>query len=288
MRLICPNCEAQYEIRDDVIPEDGRDVQCSNCGHTWFQASASAALETELDDDPVSEEADLHPPVEQSEPEQDEDPDTVSEAEAEPEPEVYDDDGLEDEPATNANTDARPLSKDIQSILQDEVAFEKTARKSEADVLEYQQDLGLSGAADESQREAQSRERMARLRGLDPEDPETTPEPPEEPTRKELLPDVDDINSTLRGGLENASVPLSNIVEDPIEPQRRGFRRGFAIALLIAAILALLYVYAPAISRAVPAISGLIEGYAAQVDVLRIGIDTLLKSAVESMSGTEG
>lgn len=38
MRLTCPNCGAQYEVPDDVIPAAGRDVQCSNCGNTWFQA----------------------------------------------------------------------------------------------------------------------------------------------------------------------------------------------------------------------------------------------------------
>lgn len=37
MRLICPNCGAQYAVDDRVIPEAGRDVQCSNCGNTWFQ-----------------------------------------------------------------------------------------------------------------------------------------------------------------------------------------------------------------------------------------------------------
>ncbi len=37
MRLTCPNCGAQYEVPDEVIPEIGRDVQCSNCGDTWFQ-----------------------------------------------------------------------------------------------------------------------------------------------------------------------------------------------------------------------------------------------------------
>lgn len=37
MRLICPNCGAQYEVPESVIPEAGRDVQCSGCGHTWFQ-----------------------------------------------------------------------------------------------------------------------------------------------------------------------------------------------------------------------------------------------------------
>lgn len=36
MRLICPNCDAQYEVDAHAIPAEGRDVQCSNCGHTWF------------------------------------------------------------------------------------------------------------------------------------------------------------------------------------------------------------------------------------------------------------
>ena len=38
MRITCPNCGAQYEVPDEVIPTEGRDVQCSNCGDTWFQA----------------------------------------------------------------------------------------------------------------------------------------------------------------------------------------------------------------------------------------------------------
>lgn len=37
MRLICPNCVAQYEVDENVIPAEGRDVQCANCGHNWFQ-----------------------------------------------------------------------------------------------------------------------------------------------------------------------------------------------------------------------------------------------------------
>ena len=40
MRLICPSCGAQYEVDESVIPDGGRDVQCSNCGHAWFQQSA--------------------------------------------------------------------------------------------------------------------------------------------------------------------------------------------------------------------------------------------------------
>ncbi|MEO1734275.1 MAG: zinc-ribbon domain-containing protein, partial [Pseudomonadota bacterium] len=45
MRLTCPNCGAQYEVPDEVIPEAGRDVQCSNCGTTWFQAHPDHPVE---------------------------------------------------------------------------------------------------------------------------------------------------------------------------------------------------------------------------------------------------
>ena len=42
MRLVCPNCDAQYELAEGTIPAEGRDVQCSNCGHAWFQQSLEA------------------------------------------------------------------------------------------------------------------------------------------------------------------------------------------------------------------------------------------------------
>jgi predicted Zn finger-like uncharacterized protein len=42
MRLICPNCDAQYEVSDSAIPAGGRDVQCSNCGNTWYQLPSQA------------------------------------------------------------------------------------------------------------------------------------------------------------------------------------------------------------------------------------------------------
>ena len=42
MRLVCPNCEAKYEVPDDAIPDSGRDVQCASCGHAWFQTRSRA------------------------------------------------------------------------------------------------------------------------------------------------------------------------------------------------------------------------------------------------------
>ncbi|MEM9967739.1 MAG: zinc-ribbon domain-containing protein [Pseudomonadota bacterium] len=45
MRLNCPICEAIYEVPDDAIPPMGREVQCSNCEHRWFQIAAQTSGE---------------------------------------------------------------------------------------------------------------------------------------------------------------------------------------------------------------------------------------------------
>ncbi|PFG64674.1 putative Zn finger-like uncharacterized protein [Thioclava sp. ES.031] len=111
MRLVCPNCGAQYEVDDAVIPDGGRDVQCSNCGHGWFQPSkdmlsaepetTTAApppegwdldTETEAEAAPEETEAEVtaETPTESeavSEPEQPSEPEHVSEPEPLPEPE---------------------------------------------------------------------------------------------------------------------------------------------------------------------------------------------------------
>lgn len=67
MRLTCPNCGAQYAVDPAVIPAEGRDVQCSSCGHTWFQLHPEAALA------PPDE-----PPVEETLPRRQPDPEVMS------------------------------------------------------------------------------------------------------------------------------------------------------------------------------------------------------------------
>lgn len=49
MRLQCPNCDAEYEVDTSAIPPEGRDVQCSNCGHGWFQIHPDYEPDHDLD-----------------------------------------------------------------------------------------------------------------------------------------------------------------------------------------------------------------------------------------------
>ena len=36
MFIECPNCNKKFEVDQNLIPEEGRLVQCGSCGHTWL------------------------------------------------------------------------------------------------------------------------------------------------------------------------------------------------------------------------------------------------------------
>jgi predicted Zn finger-like uncharacterized protein len=101
MRLVCPNCEAKYEVPEDAIPETGRDVQCANCGHAWYQmrpraaaaetAPAAAAVtpppvpEQVIEAEKTPEPASALEKIPEPEPEPEKTPDPVPEPAPEPE-----------------------------------------------------------------------------------------------------------------------------------------------------------------------------------------------------------
>lgn len=269
MRLTCPNCEAQYEVPDEVIPETGRDVQCSNCGDTWFQHHP----------DHMPEEAEIIDEAESW----DVAPEPASEPEVNTQPEPA------SEPEQDAEAPAptrKELDPAVRDVLREEADREHAAREEDAGSLETQPDLGLDSHEDEAEkrsREAQTR--MARLRGepeVDiPERPDLDPG-----TRRNLLPDIDEINSSLSSdtGDTAASVDPGD-VEAPIPPRKSGFRRGFNTVLLIAVIGLLLYVFAPQLARAVPALEGVLMSYVALVDQGRAWLDSKVLGLMGGLDG---
>ena len=48
MRLVCPNCKANYEIPRQAVPIGGREVKCASCGHSWFQTRTKKSNDGEL------------------------------------------------------------------------------------------------------------------------------------------------------------------------------------------------------------------------------------------------
>jgi threonine/homoserine/homoserine lactone efflux protein len=67
--------------------------------------------------------------------------------------------------------------------------------------------------------------------------------------------------------------------------RRRGFRLGFGLMLLVAAVLIGLYIGAGWLATAVPALEPFLIGYVGAANAFRAWIDGLLASGVDAMSG---
>jgi predicted Zn finger-like uncharacterized protein len=113
MRLICPNCTAQYEVDASMIPDEGRDVQCSNCGHTWYElAPAKETLVEQVDPapqvDPEPWESPEAEPVAEAAPEPEPEPEFEPEPEYVPEPEPEEEPEPEFEPEPEEEPEYQP------------------------------------------------------------------------------------------------------------------------------------------------------------------------------------
>jgi predicted Zn finger-like uncharacterized protein len=277
MRLICPNCGAQYEVPDGVIPEQGRDVQCSNCGNTWFQPHPDhdAELAEELGQEVLPEATE---------------PDTAPEQAAEAEPEPASDPEPEPvpEPAKGAR---RELDPAIADLLREEAEFEARQRAAEAEAdMQTQPDLGLEDPApDESTRRAEeARARMDRRKGPQPE-PEAEPEEIAEDeinehvgSRRELLPDIEEINSSLNAEARKPAQSDDHATPGtegmPAPRKSSGFSGGFVLGVLVIALLWSVHVFSGQISAQVPQLAGPLESYSSTINKGRDWLDGQVKT----------
>ena len=280
MRLICPNCEAEYEVDDAAIPDIGRDVQCSNCGHAWFQLPPEIELALEQEDELFG-----------------------ASGAADPLPDLDDDDVPPPPPMTDAPK--RSIDENLMAILREEAEREAAARKADTAPIETQTEMGLSAPAAAAAAAAaavvasaeQSRaagvvptpahagglaaaaRRIAQMKGLDPDAP--PPAPPKPATRRDLLPDIEEINSSLKGAEPPA---MTDADDDQIgQSNARGFRSGFAVAMLVAVLGLAAYVTAPRIVAMVPAAEGAVNAYVAAIDGARFWLDGLLRQATDAV-----
>jgi predicted Zn finger-like uncharacterized protein len=134
MRLVCPNCGAQYEVDDRVMPEGGRDVQCSNCGHAWFFTPPRPAT-TKAEDKPepkIGVPTPSAPAAEEapaSEPEPEQSPTTESTPEVEPDAEAQESDDV----AEVENEAAPESGSDEVEVESDEAKVEASEPEAEAE-----------------------------------------------------------------------------------------------------------------------------------------------------------
>ena len=124
---------------------------------------------------------------------------------------------------------------------------------------------------------------------LQQHDPDPVPEIKREPTRREMLPDIEEINSSLRPGevAMDDNGTAYEIARRP-EPGRSSFRSGFVLMLVIAIIGLAAYVMAPQISAQIPAAKPAMDSYVALVDAGRIWLDGATRGLVTSLRSLAG
>ena len=288
MRLICPNCGAQYEVDDNVIPEAGRDVQCSNCGHTWYQKPNSRQTSQPVAPAPMTDPAEAAPKDEfgrspvphgpdesetQDPPSADAAPDPAQAAEPEP-------------PAPRETGIPSSVTPEVSDILREEAALEETQRQSETPALESQPDLGLDASPEETPPNIS--ERMARLRGEEDELASTVPAAAAASAaaighRKDLLPDIEEINSSLTPADTEHSAQ-GETGDAAIEARRGGFRRGFAMVIIVFGVMLLIYLYAPKIVEFNPQTEPALSAYVDWVNNLRTSLDSFMADAATRLT----
>jgi len=328
MRLICPNCDAQYEVGEGVIPAEGRDVQCSNCGHTWFQypdgyddrpveeLEDDRALTTQAQDHfTEAEEDDFETSLRAALDENAEHADAASEMSmpddvptgddrqiddpAQPEHDPFAKDDIEDDdaditaPVTAAAAAARAVRRelpdDITEILRAEAQRESEARSNEPKgELETQSDLGLDRPGDDDdQRARKARRRLSQFNDDDEGEGDLQPG---KASRRNALPDIEDINSTLRATTDRKRETAAAATEpaQKSRSRRAGFRTGFYLMIFAAIVLGMVYVMAPQIVEAVPMSEPYVSIWVTFADQMRWVLDDLIRAAVQKITELTG
>ena len=272
MRLICPNCSAQYEVPADVIPAEGRDVQCSNCQETWFQTHPDTEPQTDvaqtLKEHFAQTETETATETQQSVTVPDPDPiddeferaldqelDTIAE----------DDPDVAPAPAITHERSKREIDPSVADILREEAQREREQRAAET--FEHQDEFALD--ADEPTSDPQPKKSGyidPKLDDLDEMYKDTASDAPA--SRRDLLPDIEEINSTLRRDKKSAGKEQPETQAQKNASGRRGFRAAIILLLLAVAV----YAYADLITSNVPQLAPYLDAYVAQIDQWRAAL----------------
>jgi len=280
MRLQCPNCDAEYEVDASAIPYDGRDVQCSNCGHGWYQTHPD--FET---DDAI--EAALYDP-----------PPPFDRPEASPAP---------SKAAASVAAKAAPVTSDVPKreidpealrILREEVAYEKAKRAAEkaaaSSAPQQVQDLSLEAELDKmamvdlpppSAALTQNDLRVP----IAPLETDFSGAPySEQPNRSVVARRV----ARLKGTLDDSAAAISSgdgpaaaqpamlaglsqsgaqdLRQTKTNLSKRGQRAGFYTALLASLAATGAYIYSPQLATSLPQLEPSLVQYVSLINDLRV------------------
>lgn len=297
-------------------------MQCSNCATTWFQPGRrseplhtdqgdEASLQDDATSGPVADDFEETPQGLTDTPLPDTEPDTAFAAwnapdandweTAQDDLEQYDDEQDGPDPlevaaaatvaaagtaVAGAQAGRPPIDDTVKDILRSEAAREAELRRGESEPVETQSEMPLD---DQDRPVAEQADLDDAQNAYDVYDADTGTEIGG--TRRDLLPDIDELNSTLRDTSDRTAAEADATDIDTVEalPQRRrGVRVGFFLTLLVAAACVVVYLNAAQLIEAVPALSDGISVFVAMIDNGRVWLDNLARSLAAAGPGADG
>ncbi|MDO6590787.1 hypothetical protein DS901_10335 [Loktanella sp. D2R18] len=248
MRLICPKCNAQYDVSSDAIPAGGRDVQCSSCSHTWFQTEKPAEAASVVA--PAAHTPTAAPAAQSR---------VVTQVE-------------------NAVTKRKPLDSSIADILRQEAAREQAA--AEAKVAEQTQPAAETPAEPRRNDPVTAEETRRRISMMAEEDTHAPAAVAaaatgavSDDTNMRTVPSIDEINQQLRTRSQSGDGANLTDAEQQEVVQRRGFRRGFSFMLILIALAIAPYIFADQIVAKFPQVAEPMAAYIEVMDNLRLWLN---------------
>jgi predicted Zn finger-like uncharacterized protein len=284
MRLQCPNCDAEYEVDASAIPFEGRDVQCSNCGHGWFQVhpdfEADQDIEAALYDPPPPLPQDVRPT-------------------APPRPAFISDVQSTGDDSTQQDPPKREIDPEALRILREEVAYEAAKRATEgnpvASIRAAAANLEASKAA--ARKEAFSIEdELDKVISSPPSQADSAPEIADDQRGSVIVARrVARLKGVGEGGNTGAATfstgpqtapevaaapPQRAVLRDEFPPEdaprKTGKKLGFYTGILAALGASAAYILAPEIAASLPQIAAPLGQYVEGVNALRDGLDGLI------------
>lgn len=211
MRLNCPSCGAQYEVPVDVIPAEGRDVQCSSCGITWFQAHPDHASEPEMDLDIPP--ADNEWVAETPEPVVEERPEVAAETTEEPAAEETEAEAAAQNAMVEQQTVEEPVASNPEPSLQE--TLKQAVRKAVPEEVENAISEEVETRIDETPLGDFEAELDAQLS----EREETLWETPQDVAEPEVEPEVEAVSAEPEEIPEEAAAPLRRSRRRDVDPE---------------------------------------------------------------------
>ncbi len=259
MRLVCPECGETYAVAKGLIPDEGRDVQCASCNHTWFQ---KPIVESQTPEPPANL-SDLVQPAAKSE---EEDRERLRRAVRE-ELALQETDATGGKPGGPSRLTQPPKPAPVEP---DEADFMDSLRS-------HLKEAEKEAKADKSAAPAKSSRRnvaeAAAMAGVDTSTP----------TKAEVSGGVRRIGEKY---------DIEELKSDPVfENKRRGRRRlGFMTACVAAGLATLAYINADSITARYPQTAPAMAQFTGIVDMSRVQIEAVADKAraqIGSVSQTE-